>query len=108
MKTVLGGAGVAEPPGRIVFATPSGVHRSCHPETFETAFGTPPPHMDDGPHLAGLTVACETLEPFAGIDLERSASAWFCRLPRVSARQSASSGHEGIGGQPVRPIRANH
>jgi len=71
MKTVLGGGGVAEPPGRVVFATPTGSIVLATPKAFETAFGTPPPHMDDGPHLAGLTIACESLEPLAGIDLER-------------------------------------
>ena len=66
LRTVIGTAGVPEAPGRIVFRTPTGNVVLADPKTFEAAFGVPPPHPEDGPHLAGLTIACATLDSFAG------------------------------------------
>jgi hypothetical protein len=63
---VIGAAGVSEAPGRIVFRTPTGAVVLADPKTFEAAFGAPPPHPEDGPHLAGLTIACASLDSFGG------------------------------------------
>lgn len=71
MKSVMGAPGRSEPPGRIVFDTPTGTVVLATPRAFEAAFGVPPPHMDDGPHLAGLTIACETPEQLSGLGLEQ-------------------------------------
>ena len=64
--TVIGAASVPEAPGRIVFKTPTGDVILADAKTFEAAFGLPPPHREDGPHLAGLTIACASLDSFAG------------------------------------------
>ncbi len=71
LRIVIGAAGMAEPPGRIGFETAHGAVVLATPSAFETAFGTQPPHMEDGPHLAGLTVACNTLDRLAGPDLRK-------------------------------------
>ena len=34
---------------------------------FERAFGLPPPHPDDGPHLAAFTLACQTVGALADL-----------------------------------------
>lgn len=57
----VGGRGTPEA-GTITFATPSGKIVLCNPDSFAAAFGVAPPHFDDGPHLAGLTIACESLD----------------------------------------------
>ncbi|MFO1088521.1 MAG: VOC family protein [Hyphomicrobiales bacterium] len=44
--------------GRIDVPTKYGTIVLAAPEVFEAAFGEPPPHPDDGPHLAAFTVAC--------------------------------------------------
>jgi hypothetical protein len=48
--------------GRIDFATPNATIVLAEPPVFENAFGVLPPHPADGPHLAGFTVGCSTLE----------------------------------------------
>ncbi|MBL8584946.1 MAG: VOC family protein [Rhizobiaceae bacterium] len=70
----VGGRGVPEG-GTIAFATPSGRIVLSDAESFAAAFGVPPPHPGDGPHLAGLTIACRGgLGMMAGKGLERVGS----------------------------------
>jgi len=45
-------------PDAIVIATATGDIVLATPERFERSFGMPPPHMADGPHLAGFTMTC--------------------------------------------------
>ena len=68
---VIGAAGIQEEAGRIVFNTPHGTVVLATPEIFQENFGMAPPHMQDGPHLAGLTIACDSLASFAGLGLDR-------------------------------------
>jgi hypothetical protein len=57
--------------GTVTFDTPSGRIVLCNPDSFAAAFGVPPPHFEDGPHLAGLTIACESLDPLREHRLEQ-------------------------------------
>ena len=82
LAIVIGVAGVEEDAGRTVFRTPRGAIILAPPEVFETAFAEQPPHMQDGPHLAGLTIACETLDRLGGLGLEQVGN----RLISPSAR----------------------
>jgi hypothetical protein len=70
LRIFIGGAGVPEA-GRIVFQTPTGAIILADPRTFEAAFGVPPPHPEDGPCLAGLTIACTKLDTLEGHGLAR-------------------------------------
>ena len=72
--TVSGVTGVREGTGRMVFRTRTGVIVLAHPKAFETAFGVSPPHLGDGPHLAGFTVGCRSLGLLAGISLAKTES----------------------------------
>lgn len=65
-----GGRGVPDD-GTVTFATPSGRIILSNPDSFAEAFGTAPPHLDDGPHLAGLTIGCKGLDRLADRGLER-------------------------------------
>ena len=47
---------------KIVFATRAGDLVLASPQAFMAEFGEAPPHPEDGPHLAGLTIGCRTLE----------------------------------------------
>ena len=38
---------------------------------FEDAFGETPPHPEDGPHLAGFSIRCRSLECFGGLGLKK-------------------------------------
>ena len=66
MRVFIGGEGVVEAPGRIVFQTPRGTIVLADDESFRAAFGVAPPHPEDGPHLAGFTIDCASLDAFAG------------------------------------------
>ena len=66
MRVFTGGEGAVEAPGRIVFRTPRGMIVLADAANFSAAFGVAPPHPEDGPHLAGFTVDCTSLDPFAG------------------------------------------
>lgn len=70
LSLFVGGDGMAEAPGRIVFRTPAGSIVLADAEAFREAFGEPPPHPEDGPHLAGFTIACASLDSFAGMGLQ--------------------------------------
>lgn len=52
--------------GKIVFATRSGDFVLASPDNFALAFGEAPPHPEDGPHLAGLTIGCRDLSFLSG------------------------------------------
>ena len=66
MRAFIGGAGTVEAPGRIVFRTPRGTVVLADAASFRAAFGVAPPHPEDGPHLAGFTIDCASLDCFAG------------------------------------------
>jgi hypothetical protein len=66
MRVFIGGDEIFEAPGKLVFETPRGAVVLADAETFQAAFGVAPPHPDDGPHLAGFTVGCTSLDYFAG------------------------------------------
>lgn len=59
--TISGVAPVASA-GRIDLPTRAGTIVLAEPAVYEDTFGEPPPHPQDGPHLAGLTVACRSLD----------------------------------------------
>jgi hypothetical protein len=69
LRAFIGGRGVAEAPGRIAFRTPRGAIVLADGENFRAAFGVAPPHPEDGPHLAGFTIDCASLDSFASKDL---------------------------------------
>lgn len=48
---------------RTVFQTRTGSIVLARPQAFEAAFGVPAPHLEDGPHLAGLTLGCSNICP---------------------------------------------
>jgi hypothetical protein len=58
---ITGAIGRRETPDRSFFQTRTGAIVLASPRAFEDAFGVPVPHPDDGPHLAGLTVACSNI-----------------------------------------------
>lgn len=47
--------------GHGVLHTPTGRIVLAEPDIFRVHFGNDPPHLDDGPHLAALTIACRSL-----------------------------------------------
>lgn len=57
--------------GRLTFRTRTGRFVLAEPAAFRAAFGVEPPHPGDGPHLAGLTISCRTLDTLAGHGLAR-------------------------------------
>jgi hypothetical protein len=58
LETVTGTVAHARSDRRIDLPTRYGIIVLADRETFEEAFGVLPPHPEDGPHLAGLTIAC--------------------------------------------------
>lgn len=70
MRLFVGGDGIVETPGRLVFHTPRGAIVLADAGAFQAAFGVAPPHPGDGPHLAGFTIRCEKLGFFAGKGLD--------------------------------------
>ncbi|WP_167458403.1 VOC family protein [Mesorhizobium kowhaii] len=69
MRAFTGVAAEKGSAGSIVFNTLTGAIILASPQAFEDAFGMSPPHPDDGPHLAGLTIRCRTLETFIDLGL---------------------------------------
>lgn len=67
---VLTGVRPSRKPGRIDLATRAGTIVLADSGAFQAAFGTPPPHLGDGAHLAGLTIGCRSLESFGDKGLE--------------------------------------
>ncbi|CAN5171936.1 hypothetical protein BH10PSE7_BH10PSE7_11010 [soil metagenome] len=58
-------------PGRTEFKTAAGTVILAKAGEFERAFGMPPPHPFDGPHLAGYTVGCRSLDVISDMGLEK-------------------------------------
>lgn len=69
MRAFIGGDGAAGAPGRIEFRTPRGTIVLADADAFRAAFAIAPPHPEDGPHLAGFTVECASLDSFRGKSL---------------------------------------
>jgi hypothetical protein len=70
MRRFVGGDGIFEAPGRFVFHTPRGAIVLADTAEFHAAFGGAPPHPEDGPHLAGFTLRCDSLDVLAGKGLD--------------------------------------
>lgn len=88
MRKVTGSDDVKEDAGRTVFQTPRGAIVLALPQAFEAAFGVPPPHAGDGPHLAGFTIDCRTLGPLADFGLTKAGDR--CVVHAASVPRSAS------------------
>lgn len=69
--TTIGTTARRDGPERTILRTPSGDVVLASAEAFADTFGVAPPHPEDGPHLAGLTIGCKSLDFFAGIDLAK-------------------------------------
>jgi Glyoxalase-like domain len=69
LQTITGAKAVTDESG-VILQTRTGAIVLARPAAFESAFGGAPPHPQDGPHLAGFTIACQTLGQLA--DLPRS------------------------------------
>src|SRR6516164_2238295 len=67
MQTVTGAKAISEDPSVTVLQTRIGSIVLARPAAFESAFGLAAPHQDDGPHLAALTVACQTMGQLADL-----------------------------------------
>lgn len=70
MREFIGGDGAAVTAGRYEFRTPRGTIVLADAGEFRAAFGVAPPHPEDGPHLAGFTLRCGSLDFFAGKGLD--------------------------------------
>ena len=67
MQTVTGAKAISEDPSVTVLQTRIGAIVLARPVAFASAFGLAAPHQDDGPHLAALTVACQTMGQLADL-----------------------------------------
>jgi len=65
MAKLTGLEGRPDAGGKVMFSTRTGDLVLAGPDAFAAAFGEPPPHPGDGPHLAGLTIGCRDLGPVA-------------------------------------------
>ena len=109
LAVFIGGAGVVEAPGRIVFRTPRGSVVLAEAEHFRAAFGVEPPHPEDGPHLAGFTIDCASLDSFAGKGLEAVGDRLVlpsCTRFRHGDRLREAARLRRL--QALRPTRSNH
>jgi hypothetical protein len=61
VHTVTGAKPVKNDSSATTLETRTGAIVLARPQAFERAFGLAVPHPDDGPHLAALTVACQTI-----------------------------------------------
>jgi glyoxalase-like protein len=61
LHTVTGAKPVKNDSSATTLQTRTGAIVLARPQAFERAFGLAAPHPDDGPHLAALTVACQTI-----------------------------------------------
>ena len=62
LKLVAGTLAIPRSEARIDLPTTFGTIILAEPDTFEEAFGVPPPHPEDGPHLCGMTIACDNVD----------------------------------------------
>jgi Glyoxalase-like domain len=67
MQTVTGAKAVSNDPSITTLQTRIGTIVLARPQAFASAFGLAAPHPDDGPHLAGLTLACQTIGQLADL-----------------------------------------
>jgi len=67
MQAVTGAKAISEDPSVTVLQTRIGAIVLARPVAFASAFGLTAPHQDDGPHLAALTVACQTMGQLADL-----------------------------------------
>lgn len=73
MQTITGAKAISEDPAIshdpsvTTLPTRIGAIVLARPPAFESAFGLPAPHPQDGPHLAGFTVECQTLGRLADL-----------------------------------------
>src|SRR6516165_8974158 len=67
MQAVTGAKAISEDPSVTVLQTRIGAIVLARPVAFASAFGLTAPHQDDGPHLAALTVTCQTMGQLADL-----------------------------------------
>jgi hypothetical protein len=72
IRTVTGTNSFSEGPDTIAIQMRTGTIVLARPQVFEAAFGITPPHPEDGPHLAGFTVACRALGQLAELPLAKT------------------------------------
>jgi hypothetical protein len=83
MHAVMGAKPVSEYPSLTTLQTRIGAIVLARPSAFEKTFGVAAPHPQDGPHLAGFTLACHGLSREA---LGREALGQLADLPKVGDR----------------------
>src|SRR5262249_18606493 len=66
MSKVTGTNSIKKSSDLTVLQTRTGTIVLGRPQAFEAVFGIPPPHPEDGPHLAGFTIRCPHLGRLAG------------------------------------------
>jgi hypothetical protein len=71
LSKVTGASSVRKGGDRTVLQTRTGTVVLARPHVFEATFGTPAPHPEDGPHLAGFTIGCRSLTQLAALDLPK-------------------------------------
>jgi hypothetical protein len=67
MQTVTGTKAAMDDPSVTTLQTRIGTIVLAQPQAFEKAFGLAAPHPDDGPHLAALTLVCQTIGQLADL-----------------------------------------
>ncbi|HEX4236851.1 MAG TPA: VOC family protein [Xanthobacteraceae bacterium] len=67
MQTVTGTKAAMDDPSVTTLQTRIGTIVLARPQAFEKAFGLAAPHPDDGPHLAALTLVCQTIGQLADL-----------------------------------------
>jgi hypothetical protein len=67
MQTVTGAKATMDDSSATTLQTRIGTVVLARPQAFEKAFGLAAPHPDDGPHLAALTLVCQTIGQLADL-----------------------------------------
>lgn len=67
MQTITGAKAIMDDPSATTLQTRIGTIVLARPQAFEKAFGLAVPHPDDGPHLAALTLVCQTIGQLADL-----------------------------------------
>jgi Glyoxalase-like domain len=67
MQTITGAKATMDDSSATTLQTRIGTIVLARQRAFEEAFGLAPPHPDDGPHLAALTLVCQTIGPLADL-----------------------------------------
>jgi Glyoxalase-like domain len=67
MQTITGAKAIMDDPSTTTLQTRIGTIVLARPQAFEKAFGLVAPHPDDGPHLAALTLVCQTIGQLADL-----------------------------------------